>query len=87
MFYCDSLSILFVTTEPPGHPRIYYSSLNITEGHTQRVTCTSTGGHPVATLTWFRGGKKVKYNNSALYNEIQSTAIGWRRIFLAKLTK
>ncbi|ODM93893.1 Nephrin [Orchesella cincta] len=45
--------------QPPGRPRIYKTSLNMTAGHSQQVTCTSTGGHPPATLQWYKGNKKV----------------------------
>jgi hypothetical protein len=51
---------------PPGHPVIYKTSLNFSEGHPHKLTCTSTGGHPVANLQWYREDKKVKI--SKLFN-------------------
>lgn len=47
---------------PPGHPVIYKTNLNFSEGHLHKITCTSTGGHPVANLQWYREEKKVGCN-------------------------
>jgi hypothetical protein len=57
--------------EPPGAPRIYKAMSNITAGLMQRITCTSTGGHPPATLTWYRAGKKVKIELNILHVELK----------------
>ncbi|CAG7719711.1 unnamed protein product, partial [Allacma fusca] len=46
--------------QPPGYPRIYRASSNVTEGQLQRVMCTSTGGHPKPELTWYRGSRKLQ---------------------------
>ncbi|XP_026818055.1 nephrin-like [Rhopalosiphum maidis] len=46
---------------PPGAPIIIdHSSGNpIPSGNVHRITCLSTGGHPLASITWFKNDKKV----------------------------
>lgn len=72
------LCLLFLTitfAEPPGHPIIYKSQTNITAGLMQRITCTSTGGHPPANLTWYRAGKKVSNHVECVLRSILSESV------------
>ncbi|XP_035704569.1 nephrin isoform X2 [Folsomia candida] len=47
----------------PGHPVIYKTSLNFSEGHLHKIICTSVGGHPVPNLQWYREDKKIESTN------------------------
>jgi hypothetical protein len=72
MVWCDCYNErqYVIRIEPPGPPLIYKASMNINEGHLHKVTCTSTGGHPTASLQWYRENKKVclvELNTSSLF--------------------
>lgn len=51
----------FDVLDPPGAPIIIdYSAGNpITSGNIHRISCVSTGGNPLAQITWFKNDKKV----------------------------
>ncbi|RZF33955.1 hypothetical protein LSTR_LSTR010438 [Laodelphax striatellus] len=46
---------------PPGQPIIsgYKQGDPIQAGTVQKITCISTGGNPLATLTWYKNDKKI----------------------------
>lgn len=48
--------------DPPGAPIIIdYSAGNpIPSGNVHKISCLSTGGNPLATVTWFKNDKKVQ---------------------------
>jgi len=57
--HCDML--LLSSTEPPSHPIIqgYTETTSIAAGTVQKISCISSGGNPLATLTWYKNDKKV----------------------------
>jgi hypothetical protein len=57
--HCDML--LLSLTEPPSHPIIqgYTEATSIAAGTVQKISCISSGGNPLATLTWYKNDKKV----------------------------
>ncbi|CAB3371803.1 Hypothetical predicted protein [Cloeon dipterum] len=52
-----SINILY----PPGEPFItgYVSDSSVAAGTTQKMACISSGGHPLATLSWYKNDKKI----------------------------
>lgn len=54
-------SNVFYCLDPPGQPIIsgYTTGVHIAAGSVQRISCISSGGHPPATLTWYKNDKKV----------------------------
>lgn len=54
-------SLPFTLTVPPSQPVItgYTEGTIIAAGSVQRLQCTSSGGNPLATLTWYKNDKKV----------------------------
>ncbi|XP_073986963.1 nephrin-like isoform X2 [Rhodnius prolixus] len=46
---------------PPGHPIIsgYTKGAHIAAGTVQKISCISSGGNPLATLTWYKNDKKI----------------------------
>lgn len=48
-------------SDPPGQPIIsgYTEGTSIPAGTVQRMSCISSGGNPLATLTWYKNDKKV----------------------------
>lgn len=68
---CLSLTILFIiwcsfsfsySTDPPSPPIVsgYVEGSIIPAGSVQKLLCVSSGGNPLATLTWFKNDKKVR---------------------------
>ncbi|CAK5089278.1 unnamed protein product [Meloidogyne enterolobii] len=53
---------------PPSHPVISESETNTVplEGVLYNLTCESQGGHPFATISWFRGVEKLKETENTL---------------------
>lgn len=47
--------------DPPSQPIIhgYVEGTAVEAGTVQKISCTSTGGNPLATLTWYKNDKKV----------------------------
>lgn len=52
----------FLSTDPPRHPEIdgYREGEVIQMGDHLTLVCSSTGGKPRATLTWFRNGEALE---------------------------
>jgi hypothetical protein len=48
-------------TDPPSQPIIhgYTEATSIAVGTVQKISCISSGGNPLATLTWYKNDKKV----------------------------
>ncbi|XP_030753919.1 nephrin isoform X2 [Sitophilus oryzae] len=46
---------------PPSQPFIhgYVQGTHVTAGEVQKISCTSSGGNPLATLTWYKNDKKI----------------------------
>ncbi|KAK4873251.1 hypothetical protein RN001_015280 [Aquatica leii] len=46
---------------PPSQPFIhgYTKGTHIPAGTTQKISCTSSGGNPLATMTWYKNDKKI----------------------------
>uniref|UniRef100_A0A0A9W594 Nephrin n=2 Tax=Lygus hesperus TaxID=30085 RepID=A0A0A9W594_LYGHE len=46
---------------PPGPPTIsgYVKGTHIAAGTLQKISCISSGGNPLATLTWYKNDKKI----------------------------
>ncbi|XP_059482331.1 nephrin isoform X2 [Neocloeon triangulifer] len=67
-----SINILY----PPGEPLIvgYHPDSYVTAGSTKKLSCRSEGGHPLATLTWYKNDKKIpstaKEVNKTMISEI-----------------
>ncbi|KAL0273716.1 UNVERIFIED_CONTAM: hypothetical protein PYX00_006332 [Menopon gallinae] len=61
---------------PPGHPIIsgYTEGTTIAAGTLQMISCISSGGNPLATLTWYKNDKKInsvtKVNDRSVSAEI-----------------
>lgn len=49
--------------DPPSPPIIsgYMEGQIIPAGSVQKLLCVSSGGNPLATLTWYKNDKKVSY--------------------------
>jgi hypothetical protein len=47
--------------DPPSAPFIhgYTEGSHIPAGTVQKISCTSSGGNPLATLTWYKNDKKI----------------------------
>lgn len=54
--------LLHLSSDPPGNPVISGSGKGgyFLSGATHRMKCTSSGGNPLADLTWFKNNDKVK---------------------------
>lgn len=52
----------FAILDPPSQPIIhgYVEGTAVEAGTVQKISCTSTGGNPLATLTWYKNDKKVR---------------------------
>lgn len=48
-------------SDPPSQPFIhgYTKGTNVPAGTLQKISCTSSGGNPLATMTWYKNDKKV----------------------------
>ncbi|CAH0546788.1 unnamed protein product [Brassicogethes aeneus] len=61
---------------PPSAPFIhgYTEGNNVSSGTVQKISCTSSGGNPLATLTWYKNDKKIhsttKSNDKSVTAEI-----------------
>lgn len=53
----------FFFTDPPTQPLIsgYVEGSIIPAGSVQKLLCVSSGGNPLATLTWYKNDKKVGF--------------------------
>lgn len=53
--------MFIVFPDPPGPPLIsgYTKGLHIAAGTVQKISCISSGGNPLATITWYKNDKKV----------------------------
>jgi len=53
--------LLPLLTDPPSQPMIhgYTEATSIAVGTVQKISCISSGGNPLATLTWYKNDKKV----------------------------
>jgi hypothetical protein len=53
--------LLLCPTDPPSMPIIhgYTEKTSIAVGTVQKISCISSGGNPLATLTWYKNDKKV----------------------------
>lgn len=62
----DSLHLISV---PPGPPIIsgYTEGSVVPAGSRLKLMCVSSGGNPLATLTWYKNDKKVSYVTEELY--------------------
>lgn len=51
----------FICTDPPGAPIIhgYMEGTSVAAGTIQKMSCVSSGGNPLATLTWYKNDKKI----------------------------
>lgn len=64
---CDLNCILFnvlidsCLADPPSQPFIhgYTEGSHVIAGTVQKISCTSSGGNPLASLTWYKNDKKV----------------------------
>lgn len=77
---CVLLDLWFVKTDayfnanielildPPSQPIIhgYVEGTAVEAGTVQKISCTSTGGNPLATLTWYKNDKKVRFTLGVL---------------------
>lgn len=61
---------------PPGQPILtgYTKGTHIAAGTLQKISCISSGGNPLATLTWYKNDKKInsvgKTNDRSVSSEI-----------------
>lgn len=53
----------YLLTDPPSAPIIsgYVEGSIIPAGSVQKLVCISSGGNPLATLTWYKNDKKVSF--------------------------
>lgn len=53
-----------IYTDPPSQPFIhgYTEGTHVPAGTVQKISCTSSGGNPLASLTWYKNDKKVSFN-------------------------
>lgn len=60
----------YVISDPPGPPMIqgYVEGTAIAAGTIQKMSCVSSGGNPLAALTWFKNDKKVKISKILTLN-------------------
>lgn len=56
--------LLYLLTDPPSAPIIsgYVEGSIIPAGSIQKLVCISSGGNPLATLTWYKNDKKVSFH-------------------------
>lgn len=47
--------------DPPSQPFIhgFTEGSHIPSGTVQKISCTSSGGNPLATITWYKNDKKI----------------------------
>ncbi|XP_050093135.1 nephrin-like isoform X2 [Anopheles aquasalis] len=59
---------------PPSQPAItgYTEGTIIPAGSVQRLQCTSTGGNPLATLTWYKNDKKLNSVTKTMDKSVSS---------------
>lgn len=55
--------VSYLFTDPPSAPIIsgYVEGSIIPAGSVQKLVCISSGGNPLATLTWYKNDKKVSF--------------------------
>lgn len=53
---------IYIVLDPPSPPIIsgYVEGSIIPAGSVQKLLCVSSGGNPLATLTWYKNDKKVR---------------------------
>uniref|UniRef100_A0A915DCM0 Ig-like domain-containing protein n=1 Tax=Ditylenchus dipsaci TaxID=166011 RepID=A0A915DCM0_9BILA len=63
---------------PPSHPVIFEPEQNtaLLEGASINLTCEAQGGHPLATLSWYRGLEK----KSPKHNSHHKSKIRWKQL-------
>lgn len=68
-----SFSIFFLCAVPPSQPLIsgYVEGSIIPAGSVQKLLCVSSGGNPLATLTWYKNDKKVGFITGSISNSAQ----------------
>lgn len=61
-------------TDPPTAPIIsgYMEGSIIPAGSIQKLLCLSSGGNPLATLTWYKNDKKVNFSKNIGRNKLYS---------------
>ncbi|XP_072155743.1 nephrin [Bemisia tabaci] len=61
---------------PPGVPQIsgYSSDVPIHAGKIQKMSCSSMGGNPVPTLTWYKNDVKISTSSNAVSNSVNPPA-------------
>lgn len=61
---CAGIFIIFCNLAPPSTPVIFEPERNppLLEGNLLNLTCEAQGGHPLATLSWYRGVEKVWFS-------------------------
>ncbi|XP_049818879.1 nephrin isoform X2 [Aethina tumida] len=59
---------------PPGKPFIhgYTGGAHIPAGTVQKISCTSSGGNPLATLTWYKNDKKIHSTTKSTDKSVSS---------------
>lgn len=64
-------------TDPPSQPMIsgYSEGSIIPAGSVQKLMCISSGGNPLATLTWYKNDKRVSVKISLPSTPIRSAVI------------
>lgn len=55
---------IYISLDPPGAPIIqgYIEGTSVAAGTIQKMSCVSSGGNPLATLTWYKNDKKVRFS-------------------------
>ncbi|KAI1725907.1 immunoglobulin domain-containing protein [Ditylenchus destructor] len=63
---------------PPSTPVIFEPERNppLLEGNLLNLTCEAQGGHPLATLSWYRGVEKLRESHSENIGEASRSTVG-----------
>jgi len=66
VFFSLLPSFLSLFADPPAPPLIsgYIEGQIIPAGSVQKLLCVSSGGNPLATLTWYKNDKRVSWKFS-----------------------
>ena len=62
-------------SDPPGPPQIegYKNKQALKAGDTVTLVCTSFGGNPLATVTWYRNGVRIDSSYTSVVNGSKNT--------------
>lgn len=77
----ELLALIFFSTDPPGQPIIsgFVKSGYIKSDVALTLTCSSSGGNPLATLSWYKNNKKVYIYMMAVFAQKSQRVLKYKK--------